>query len=97
MSIDCTLSHLGPGPPPHPGLDSTVTRYCPLWAPTTPSRTSHDPPHPGLDSTVTRYCPLWAPTTPSRFCFWELTRELPSGSPIMGVLSCATRLTSKFR
>ena len=30
------------------------------------------------------------------FCFWELTRELPSGSPIMGVLSRATRLSSKF-
>ena len=42
----------------------------------------------GLDSIVARYCPLWAPTTPSRFCFWELTRELPSGSPIMGMLSC---------
>ena len=27
-----------PGPPPHPGLDSAVARYCPLWAPTTPSR-----------------------------------------------------------
>ncbi|KAM2957807.1 hypothetical protein FF2_024739 [Malus domestica] len=25
-------------PPPHPGLDSTVVRYCPLWAPITPSR-----------------------------------------------------------
>ncbi|RXH97346.1 hypothetical protein DVH24_036014 [Malus domestica] len=37
------------------------------------------------------------PTTLSRFCFWELTRELPSGPPIMGVLSCATRLTSEFR
>ena len=22
----------------HPGLDSAVARYCPLWAPTTPSR-----------------------------------------------------------
>ncbi|KAM2022092.1 hypothetical protein ACFX16_044032 [Malus domestica] len=48
-------------------------------------------------TTVARYCQLWAPTTPSRFCFWELTRELPSGSPIMGVLSCTTRLTSEFR
>ncbi|RXH95286.1 hypothetical protein DVH24_024970 [Malus domestica] len=26
----------------HPGLDSAVTRYCPLWVPTTPSRNSHD-------------------------------------------------------
>ncbi|RXH79012.1 hypothetical protein DVH24_034219 [Malus domestica] len=40
------------------------------------------PPYPGLDSAVARYCPFWAPTTPSRFCLWELTRELPSGSPI---------------
>ena len=45
-------------------------------------------------TTVARYCPLWAPTTPSQFCFWELTRELPSGSPIIGVLSRATRLPS---
>ncbi|RXH92088.1 hypothetical protein DVH24_021111 [Malus domestica] len=29
-----------PGPPSHPGLDSTVAQYCPLWAPTTPSQTS---------------------------------------------------------
>ena len=47
-------------------------------------------------TTVAQYCPLWAPTTPSRFCFWELTRELPGGSPILGLLSCATRLTSEF-
>ncbi|RXH98754.1 hypothetical protein DVH24_011079 [Malus domestica] len=40
-----------------------------------------------LDSVIARYCPLWAPTTPSRFCFWELTRELSSGSPILGLLS----------
>ena len=54
------------------------------------------PPHPGLDSTVARYCLLWAPTTPSQFCFWELTRELPSGSPIIGLLSRHSRLTSEF-
>ncbi|RXH67899.1 hypothetical protein DVH24_028046 [Malus domestica] len=45
------------------------------------------PPHPGLNSTVAQYCPLWAPTTPLQFCFWELTRELPSGSPILGLFS----------
>ncbi|RXI05832.1 hypothetical protein DVH24_017874 [Malus domestica] len=58
--------------------------------------------HPGPGSitsrarstTVAQYCPFWAPTTPSRFCLWELTREPPSGSPIMGVLLRATRLTS---
>ncbi|CAN6544205.1 unnamed protein product [Malus baccata var. baccata] len=36
------------------------------------------PPHPGLDSIAARYYPFWASTTPSGFCFWELTRELPS-------------------
>ncbi|CAN6707170.1 unnamed protein product [Malus baccata var. baccata] len=45
-------------------------------------------PHPRLDSAITQYCPLWASTTPSWFCFWELTQELPSGSPIMGLFSC---------
>ncbi|TQD75892.1 hypothetical protein C1H46_038573 [Malus baccata] len=45
----------------------------------------------GLASAVARYCPLWALTTPSRFCFWELTRELPSGSPIMDC-TCANSL-----
>ncbi|CAN6699474.1 unnamed protein product [Malus baccata var. baccata] len=45
------------------------------------------PPHPRLDSAVARYCPLWAPATPSQFCFWELTRELPNKSPILGMLS----------
>ncbi|RXH75558.1 hypothetical protein DVH24_039257 [Malus domestica] len=45
------------------------------------------PPHPGLDFAVARYCSLWAPTTPSRFCFWELTQELLSRSPILGMLS----------
>ncbi|RXI08263.1 hypothetical protein DVH24_022407, partial [Malus domestica] len=28
--------------PPHPGLDSTVARYCLLWVPTTPSRNLHE-------------------------------------------------------
>ncbi|RXI03953.1 hypothetical protein DVH24_038227, partial [Malus domestica] len=45
------------------------------------------PSHPELDSTVTRYCLFWAPTTLSRFCIWELTIELPNGSPIMRLLS----------
>ncbi|RXH70071.1 hypothetical protein DVH24_007327 [Malus domestica] len=45
-------------------------------------------PYPGLNSTIARYCPFWASTTPSRFCFWELMQaELPSGPPIMGILS----------
>ena len=41
--------------------------------------------HLRLDSVVARYRPLWV--MPSRFCFWELTRELLSGSPILGMLS----------
>ncbi|RXH69141.1 hypothetical protein DVH24_031474 [Malus domestica] len=44
-------------------------------------------PHSRLDSAVARYCPLWASTTTSQFCFRELTQELPSGSPIMGLFS----------
>ncbi|RXH84946.1 hypothetical protein DVH24_041714 [Malus domestica] len=42
--------------------------------------------HPGLDSTVARYCPFWVPTTSSRFCLWEFRQELPSVSPILGML-----------
>ncbi|RXH77850.1 hypothetical protein DVH24_039821 [Malus domestica] len=58
---------------------------------------TQDPPYPELDSTIARYCQLWALTTPSRFFFWELTRaELPSGSPILGMLWPLSRLTSKF-
>ena len=30
--------HIPDQAPPYPGLDSVITRYCPLWAPTTPSR-----------------------------------------------------------
>ncbi|RXH93970.1 hypothetical protein DVH24_016037 [Malus domestica] len=48
--------------------------------------TSKPPPHPGLDSTVSRHCSLWAPTTSSLFCLWNLTRELPSSSPILELL-----------
>ncbi|RXH97299.1 hypothetical protein DVH24_035967 [Malus domestica] len=29
-------------PPPHPGLDSTIARYCLLWASTTPLWNSHE-------------------------------------------------------
>ena len=30
--------HIPTRAPPHPGLDSIIARYCPLWAPTKPSR-----------------------------------------------------------
>ncbi|RXH81248.1 hypothetical protein DVH24_005162 [Malus domestica] len=30
------------GPPPHLGLDSVVTRYCPIWTLTMPSRNSQE-------------------------------------------------------
>ncbi|KAI5340568.1 hypothetical protein L3X38_019842 [Prunus dulcis] len=35
---------------------------------------------PRTGSAVTRYCPLWAwlrSHQPARFCFWELTEQLP--------------------
>ncbi|KAI5330255.1 hypothetical protein L3X38_029653 [Prunus dulcis] len=38
-----------------------------------------------------------APTTgPARVCSWELTEQLPRGSPILGLLQPLTRLTSEF-
>ena len=85
-------------PPPLRGPTSSSAHFRPGIGSDT--KLSH--PDPGSttsrarSTTVTQYCPLWAPTTPSRFCFWELTRELPGGSPILGLLSCATRLTSEF-
>ncbi|RXI01080.1 hypothetical protein DVH24_001314 [Malus domestica] len=50
-----------PGPPPHPGLDSTIARYYPLWDPTTPSR--------NLDENFPMGHPSWECSCPNLLNF----------------------------
>ncbi|CAN6686030.1 unnamed protein product [Malus baccata var. baccata] len=47
-------------------------------------------------TTVARYCPLWAYHSLT-VLFLGTHEQLPSGSPIMGVLWSPSRLTSEFR
>ncbi|KAI5343335.1 hypothetical protein L3X38_011211 [Prunus dulcis] len=41
--------------------------------------------HPGINSTVAQYCPLWAPPALT-VLFLGTHEQLPSGSPILGLL-----------
>ncbi|CAL8990812.1 unnamed protein product, partial [Prunus brigantina] len=42
--------------------------------------------HPGIDFVVSRYCPLWAPLSTLTVLFRGTHDQLPSGSPILGLL-----------
>ncbi|KAI5339394.1 hypothetical protein L3X38_018666 [Prunus dulcis] len=42
--------------------------------------------HPGINSAVARYCPLWAPLSALTVLFLGTHEQLPSGSPILGLL-----------
>ncbi|KAI5348838.1 hypothetical protein L3X38_001725 [Prunus dulcis] len=52
--------------------------------------------HPGIGSAVAQYCPLWAPLSALTVLFLRTHEQLPSGSPILGLLQPPTRLTSEF-
>ncbi|KAI5350096.1 hypothetical protein L3X38_002987 [Prunus dulcis] len=52
--------------------------------------------HPGINSAVARYCPLWAPLAALTVLFLGTHKQLPSGSPILGLLWPPTRLTSEL-
>ncbi|KAI5349205.1 hypothetical protein L3X38_002092 [Prunus dulcis] len=52
--------------------------------------------HPRIGSAVARYCPLWAPLSARTVLFLGAHEQLPSGSPILGLLQPPTRLTSEF-
>ena len=43
-------------------------------------------PLPELDSAIARYCPLWAPLSALTVLFLGAHEQLPSGSPILGLL-----------
>ncbi|KAI5312056.1 hypothetical protein L3X38_041229 [Prunus dulcis] len=49
-----------------------------------------------IGSAVARYCPLWAPLSALTVLFLGAQEQLPSGSPILGLLWPPTRLTSEF-
>ncbi|KAI5344769.1 hypothetical protein L3X38_012646 [Prunus dulcis] len=42
--------------------------------------------HPGINSAVARYCPLWAPLSACTVLFLGAHEQLPSESPILGLL-----------
>ncbi|CAL2247740.1 unnamed protein product [Prunus armeniaca] len=42
--------------------------------------------HPGIGSAIARYCPLWAPLSALTVLFLGTHEQLPSGSPILGLL-----------
>ena len=52
--------------------------------------------HPGIGSVVARYCPIWVPFSALMVLFLGAHEQLPSGSPILGLLWAPTRLTSEF-
>ncbi|XP_021805769.1 putative disease resistance protein RGA4 [Prunus avium] len=51
-----------------------------------PHVSCHSVSHPGIGSAVARYCPLWAPLSALTVLFLGAHEQLPSGSPILGLL-----------